>query len=1360
MSTSFLRASTRLFLTTAIICGSFLPLLKTVLADSTPPGTTIDNSATGSFEGETSGTTNTVTSNTVSVTVLEVAGITINSSSVPTEAPNNVTNAGTYQGIAGINTGDVVYFDFTITNTGNDPTQFFIPGTATITGGTLEGIQIIAVDPDGTGTASQTTVAVNVPSGGDNTINLLGTTNGYIPVNGTVKVRVAVKVTETVVNNSITVTLGNTPVPPNPNSQNQPYTANGNLDVYTVDLPNGTTIPSSYASIPTVSQVAEASGNPANGDSTNHRQEASANQSIALAATPNTSGYKSVQLTTDNDSTNSVTPGDKLTWRVTYANTGSVDISNFQITDALPAGVTLSTALAAANITVNATQATAPSPNTSYNGTGNNNLFAAGVTFKAGGVITIDIPVNVNAALPNGTILSNQPTANGSNLPTVGVKTDNIDNTTTGLPTGVTPLTNSILQTQNSSIDPTTVIVGTPTVVGYKSVKLTTDQGATGLDPGDTVTWTVIYKNTGTVDVPNFQITDTLPSGVTKSGTPTLVTASGGGQTSPTINSSYDGISNTNLFASGITLKAGGTIVVNIPVTINSGVSGTKSNQATAKGNNLTTIGINTDNVDSDTGITEVPAASIKQTQTGTIDPTVINIPATTPTPSLSGYKSVKLTNDLDSSSSITAGDTVTWSVTYINTGTVDVTNFQITDILPSGLTKSGSINITTNNTQGTAPTANSSYDGTGNNSLLQTPITFKAGGIITVTIPVNINAGASGTKSNQATANGGNISATNTDNVDSSTSGLPTGVTIPSGSVTQTQNPSIDPTTFTIIAPQVSGYKSVKLTTDADTSNSVTSGDTVTWTIIYKNSGTASVPNFQIADALPTGVTKTGTPTVSVSGVGQTTPTVDTNYNGNGNNNLFSTTVPLVAGGVIAVKIPVTINANQVGDKVNQAVGTGTGITAVNTDNVDNTTTLPSDVLAQIETGSIAQTQLASVDATKISIPEVQGFKSVKLTNDVDANNLVTAGDEITWTIAYKNTSTVPITNFQITDVLDSNVTRTGANPISVNVKIAGVSQTSPTINSAYTGSNPNANLIDASTPYTLPANAVITINVPVKIISATPANTVLSNQSIATASNLPSIGVKTDNVDSNPSTTLPADVTIPSNSIDQTENAGTIDPTTVTTTVPASSGVPNLLLVKRITAINGVNITGFVDDTTSAQASDDDHANWPTPKNTYLPGAINLSNIKPGDQLEYTIYYLSTGTQDATNVTICDLIPSNTTFLGTAFNGLTADTGGLPQADMGIAFANSNTSLPTVPTVYMTNVADGDRGVFYAPGSTPPAICKKPVSFTTMTAADNTNGLVVVNVVKSPATLPKATGSGTPNNSYGYIRFKVKVN
>jgi uncharacterized repeat protein (TIGR01451 family) len=203
-----------------------------------------------------------------------------------------------------------------------------------------------------------------------------------------------------------------------------------------------------------------------------------------------------------------------------------------------------------------------------------------------------------------------------------------------------------------------------------------------------------------------------------------------------------------------------------------------------------------------------------------------------------------------------------------------------------------------------------------------------------------------------------------------------------------------------------------------------------------------------------------------------------------------------------------------------------------------------------------------------------------------------------------------------------------------------------------------------------------------------------------------------------------------------------------TQTTTVTAPANLtPDLRLVKRITAINGSSINTVIDPTTTLDPNDN-APDWPV---GYLRGAIDAGIVRPTDEVEYTIYFLSDGDSPAKRVELCDLVPVNSTFIATTFNGLTPrDAGNLAQADTGIALSIGSTT----PTVYLTNVGgDGqDRGQFLAT-TTALASCG---------AGSNTNGAVVVDVVTdttTPSNLPNATAPGTPTNSYGFIRFRALV-
>jgi trimeric autotransporter adhesin len=254
-----------LIIGTLFLGGSSLASLS-ALAASPTPNTIIDNQATGSFVDDADNSVKPLESNIVIVTVAEVAGITV-----------------TGQGTSGaFFPGAVSYFDFTITNVGNDPTQFFIPdGPSEIGGGTQQGnIQIISYDADGSGSGAAVNLTSNniyvTTAGGATTGSLLngvvGTSNGSVPPGGTITVRVSVNVTGAVGTN-ISVTLGDTPVPPNATSQNQSFVL-GTKDIYTVDNADPSTL------------LGEAAGLPINGDSVNHWQEASAKLSTSIVAPP------------------------------------------------------------------------------------------------------------------------------------------------------------------------------------------------------------------------------------------------------------------------------------------------------------------------------------------------------------------------------------------------------------------------------------------------------------------------------------------------------------------------------------------------------------------------------------------------------------------------------------------------------------------------------------------------------------------------------------------------------------------------------------------------------------------------------------------------------------------------------------------------------------------------------------------------------------------------------------------------------------------------------------------------------------------------------------------------------------------
>jgi uncharacterized repeat protein (TIGR01451 family) len=184
----------------------------------------------------------------------------------------------------------------------------------------------------------------------------------------------------------------------------------------------------------------------------------------------------------------------------------------------------------------------------------------------------------------------------------------------------------------------------------------------------------------------------------------------------------------------------------------------------------------------------------------------------------------------------------------------------------------------------------------------------------------------------------------------------------------------------------------------------------------------------------------------------------------------------------------------------------------------------------------------------------------------------------------------------------------------------------------------------------------------------------------------------------------------------------------------------------VKRITAINrdGLNVlaTTYTDVNSGTGSSDDNASGWPNSPalvtatldpgpgsnpnfSPFLQGVINRSDARPNDEVEYTIYFLSDGGRDAGNVKLCDFVPGNSTYVAN----------------------NLQLAIGSGAPTNLTDLADGDQGKFIAnPGPFDPAC----------TGTNNNRGAAFVNA----GTVSKSTGSGAPSTSYGFMRFKAKVN
>ena len=549
-----------------------------------------------------------------------------------------------------------------------------------------------------------------------------------------------------------------------------------------------------------------------------------------------------------------------------------------------------------------------------------------------------------------------------------------------------------------------------PKANAVKYVELIADTDGSGtLTGGDRVRYTVIYNNSGTAAAAGFQIADTLPTDVTFVPASMTVAVAGAGTTAA-VNAGYNGTTAPNLLAANAVLGINGTITVTIEATINGTATGDIFNQAkgTSTSPGYPPGGILTDTRDGTTA--GIPNTSVDQSiyPTGSvIDPTGITI--VTPKPVLN--KSVRRLRDNDGSGTLTPGDDVQYTVVLRNPNPVaPIQNVVVSDAIPTQLrflTDAANLVTVTGSPfvrATTLPTADFNGDGT-TPIALTNAATLAPGASITITFNAKILPGAASPIANQALANfrgdlGKPIRSDASDSTNPSApgSGGNSGTPDPNGNVTQPNIAPDDETILNLVSlVNPLGTKSVRLVDDKDGTGSVSIGDGVEYTVIYRNTNvTTSVNNFQITDAIDT--TKLtfvpGSYTFAKSDPTTTVPAQPT-YNG--------TTDPLMTGtGTLAANSSVTITfratitapANTVISNQASANSTNGSITPSLTDALSGPKDEPQVADDGVNTGNIAG-NTGDDDPTLLTVKEPGDarLKLVKRITGATRNGVPIAG-------------------------------------------------------------------------------------------------------------------------------------------------------------------------------------------------------------------------------------------------------------------------------------------------------------------------------------------------------------------------------
>ncbi|MBG9536880.1 hypothetical protein ABE43_09105 [Bacillus thuringiensis] len=414
-------------------------------------------------------------------------------------------------------------------------------------------------------------------------------------------------------------------------------------------------------------------------------------------------------------------------------------------------------------------------------------------TVPATNVILTDPIPNGTSFIPNSVIVGGvlQPNANPANGILIGTLNPNQATTITFQVRVISVPPNGIIQNQgtvsstyvvNPSEPPVTKITPTPiTETHVDTVIVTPTKSANRqfVDIGDTITYTVTFQNLGTVPATNVTLTDPIPPGAA------FIT------NSVTINGVPTPGENPELGISFGTVNVGETITVTYQVTVTSlPPDGTIRNQASFT-------------------YQYQPNPSEPPVTTTTTTPNV-NIPINNPNPTTT--KSVdRQIADL--------GDTITFTVTFQNRGTVPATNVIVKDILPSGVSfVPGSVVV-----NGTSQP--------GENPEIGIPVgTVNPGQSITVTFQGVVNSiPPGGVIRNQA-----NIT------------------------FTYEPNPNEPSVTTTITTPETETAVNTATLNPQKTADRsfVALNDTITYTLSFQNTGTVPATNITVMDSIPAGTT------------------------------------------------------------------------------------------------------------------------------------------------------------------------------------------------------------------------------------------------------------------------------------------------------------------------------------------------------------------------------------------------------------------------------------------------------------------------------------------------------------------------
>ncbi|NEP02099.1 MAG: DUF11 domain-containing protein [Symploca sp. SIO2E9] len=814
----------------------------------------------------------------------------------------------------------------------------------------------------------------------------------------------------------------------------------------------------------------------------------------------------------------------------------------------------------------------------------------------------------------------------------------------------------------------------TPTVVNFSENPIigTAKNAASVINNGDgsfTITYDLVVENLGNVTLNNVQLTENLDETFGAGNFTVSSLTSPNLATNPNFNASSD----TNLLAGTDTLEVAQSETLQLVVVATpADISQNFNNQIEATG--ISPGGTPVNDL-SDDGFESDPNSNGNPGDPDENTPTVVNF---SENPVIGVAKNATTITDNGNGSF-----TVTYDLVVENLGDVNLSSLQLTENLDNTF---GAGNFTVSSVTSPNLAINPNFDASSDTNLLAGTDTLAVAQsetlqFVVVATPPEINQ--------------------NFDNQVQAAGTSPTGVTVndisDDGFEPDSDNDNIpnepDDNTPTVINFSENPVIGVAKNASAVTDN----GDgsfTVTYDLVVENLGNVALSNVQLTENLDDTF---GAGNFTVNSVTSPNLATNPNFNASSDTNLLAGTDTLAIAQSETLQFIVVVTPTDLAqDFTNQVEASGTSPAGVTVNDLSD------DGVDADPDGDGISNEPDNNTPTIINFTENPVIGVAK-----NATAIADNGDgsfTITYDLVVENLGNVDLSNLQLTENLDETF---GAG----NFTVSSVTSPNLAINPNFDASS-DTNLLAGTDTLVVAQRETIQF-----VVIATPPelNQSFNNQVEATAisqSGTPVNDLSNDGVEPDP---------------DDNENPNEPENNIPTVITLPPTQEARLRLVKRITNVtrNGVTVAGvdfssFIDDPND---NDDNAPGW-----AQLPpvGVITVGpeiSLQSGDQVEYTIYFLSDGQTALNNVDFCDAIPEETAFIRDSFasgSGILLNQNALEQSQ--------------------SNLEDGDQGRFIEimrPGNPP---CPETLP----------KGAVFVNLGNIPV---------TAGNNFGFVRFRVTI-